>query len=105
MQDSTHLQKFNHKQALSADCCESAFEEYLSALANHANQTGFIFLNLIQQQTCRSSLEGGNGRNLLSYGVENLTAGSGSCSDFTLTDVANKLESSLSSLDQDCGLL
>ncbi|CAH1434029.1 unnamed protein product [Lactuca virosa] len=89
----------------STDCCESAFEEYLSALSKHTNQTGSIFLNLIQQQTCRSSLEGSNGRNLLSCGVEKLTSGSGSCSDFTLTDVANKLESSLSSLDQDCEVL
>lgn len=105
VQLSSDCKSANWDGFFSADCCESAFEEYLSALANHANQTGSIFLNLMQQQTCRSSLEGGNGRNLLSCGVENLTAGSGSCSDFTLADVANKLESSLSSLDQDCELL
>ncbi|KAK9063444.1 hypothetical protein SSX86_017314 [Deinandra increscens subsp. villosa] len=87
---------------LGSGCCESAFEEYLSALAIHANQTGSIFLNSSQQQSCRSSLEGSNGRNLLSCGVEKLAAGSGSCSDFSLTDVANKLESSLTGLDQDC---
>lgn len=90
---------------LDKECCESPFEEYLSALAKHANQTGSIFLNPIQQQSCRSSLEGSNGRNLLSCGVEKLTAHSGSCSGFTVTDVANKLESSLASLDQDCELL
>ncbi|KAI7725356.1 hypothetical protein M8C21_029704, partial [Ambrosia artemisiifolia] len=86
-------------------CCESAFEEYLSALAKHANQTGSIFLNSSQQQSCRSSLEGSNGKNLLSCGVEKLTAGAGSCSDFSLTDVASKLQSSLTALDQDCELL
>ncbi|KAL4568501.1 hypothetical protein LXL04_024114 [Taraxacum kok-saghyz] len=93
----------------STDCCESAFEEYLSALSKHTNQTGSIFLNMVQQQTCRSSLEGKNGRNLLSCGVEKLTAGSGSgsgsCSNFTVVDVANRLESPLSDLDQDCELL
>ncbi|GJT57953.1 probable LRR receptor-like serine/threonine-protein kinase [Tanacetum coccineum] len=87
---------------LENECCESSFEEYLSALAKHANQTGTIFINSRQQQSCRSSLEGSNGRNLLSCGVEKLASGTGSCSDFSLTDVADKLESSLTGLDQDC---
>lgn len=86
-------------------CCESSFEEYLSALAKHANQTGPIFLNSSQQLSCRSSLEGSNGRNLLSCGVGKLAAGEGGCSDFSLTDVANKLQSWLTGLDQDCQLL
>ncbi|KAJ9554414.1 hypothetical protein OSB04_018459 [Centaurea solstitialis] len=91
----------------SPECCESAFEEYLFALANHSNQTGSVFLNSTQQESCRSSLEGSNGRNLLSCGVEKLTAaaGSGSCSGFSLTDVGNELGSSLAGLDQDCELL
>ncbi|KAI3733524.1 hypothetical protein L6452_12967 [Arctium lappa] len=89
----------------SNECCESAFEEYLFALANRSNQTGSVFLNSSQQESCRSSLEGSNGRNLLSCGVEKLAAGSGGCSDFSLTDVANELESSLTGLDQDCEFL
>nr|XP_043610914.1 probable serine/threonine-protein kinase PBL22 [Erigeron canadensis] len=92
---------------IDSECCESPFEEYLSALSVHANQTqtGSIFLNSRQQQSCRSSLEGSNGRNLLNCGVEKLTSGLGSCSSFSLTDVANKLESSLTGLDQDCAVL
>ncbi|KVI05621.1 Protein kinase, catalytic domain-containing protein [Cynara cardunculus var. scolymus] len=86
----------------SSECCESAFEEYLFALANHSNQTGSVFLNSSQQESCRSLLEGSNGRNLLSCGVEKLAMGSGGCSDFSLNDVDNKLESSLTGLDQDC---
>ncbi|KAK1415727.1 hypothetical protein QVD17_31512 [Tagetes erecta] len=86
-------------------CCESPFEEYLSALARHTNQTGSIFLNSSEQQSCRASLEGSNGRNLLSCGVEKLAVGSGSCSGFSVADVANKLGSSLTGLDQDCELL
>ncbi|KAJ0763269.1 putative protein kinase RLK-Pelle-URK-2 family [Helianthus annuus] len=105
MQPSSSCGSANWDGFLDYGCCESAFEEYLSALARHANQTGSIFLNSSQQQSCRSSLEGSNGRNLLSCGVEKLAAGSGSCSDFSLTDVANKLQSSLTRLDQDCELL
>ncbi|KAM0014777.1 putative protein kinase RLK-Pelle-URK-2 family [Helianthus debilis subsp. tardiflorus] len=105
MQPSSSCGSANWDGFLDYGCCESVFEGYLSALARHANTTGTIFLNSSQQQSCRSSLEGTNGRNLLSCGVEKLAAGSGSCSDFSLTDVANKLQSSLTRLDQDCELL
>ncbi|KAI3730921.1 hypothetical protein L1987_62101 [Smallanthus sonchifolius] len=105
IQPSSSCGSTNWDGFLGYGCCESTFEKYLSALATHTNQTGLIFLNSTQQQSCRSSLEGSNGRNLLSCGVEKLAAGSGGCSDFSLSDVANKLESSLIGLDQDCELL
>ncbi|KAL8218926.1 hypothetical protein R6Q57_022299 [Mikania cordata] len=105
IQPSSSCESANWDGFLGYECCESAIEEYLSALAIHANQTGSVFLNSSQQQSCRPLLEGSNGRNLLSCGVEKLVTGSGSCSDFSLTDVANKLESWLTGLEQDCELL
>ncbi|KAD2803920.1 hypothetical protein E3N88_37297 [Mikania micrantha] len=105
IQPSSSCESANWDGFLGYECCESAFEEYLSALAIHANQTGSVFLNSSQQQSCRPLLEGSNGRNLLSCGVEKLVTGSGSCSDFSLTDVANKLQSWLTGLEQDCELL
>ncbi|XP_076900520.1 putative serine/threonine-protein kinase PBL21 [Bidens hawaiensis] len=105
IQQSSSCESGNWDGFLGYGCCESVFEEYLLALTKHANQTRPIFLNSSQQQSCRSSLEGSNGRNLLSCGVEKLAAGSGSCSDFSLTDVDNKLKSSLTGLEQDCELV
>ncbi|KAI3817549.1 hypothetical protein L1987_11344 [Smallanthus sonchifolius] len=57
IQPSSSCGSANWDGFLGYGCCESTFEEYLSALAKHANQTGSIFLNSSQQQSCRSSLE------------------------------------------------
>lgn len=105
IQPSSSCDSANWDGFFNSQCCEPVFEEYLFALAKHTNQTGSLFLNSTQQQSCRPSLEGSNGRNLLSCGVEKLASGLGSCSDFSLNDVANKLKISLAGLEQDCEVL
>ncbi|KAK2990843.1 hypothetical protein RJ640_016161 [Escallonia rubra] len=89
---------------LDNDCCGSAFNGYLHALGQRANETGEIFLNSTEQKVCLNSMKSNNGY-ILSCGIEKLTSGAGSCSDYSIKDVTNKLGYQLRSLDEDCKVL
>ncbi|KAK3041782.1 hypothetical protein RJ639_000298, partial [Escallonia herrerae] len=89
---------------LDNDCCGSAFNGYLHALGQRANETGEIFLNSTEQKVCLNSMKSNNGY-ILSCGIEKLTSGAGSCSDYSIKDVTNKLGYQLRSLGEDCKVL
>lgn len=94
----------NCMNGLLNNCCGLNFKEYLQSLARRTNQTGQIFLNATEQYDCLSSMNS-NGKNDYRCGIEKLTRGEGGCSDYTVTDVVNKLGSRLNSLSEDCKLL
>lgn len=88
---------------LNDSSCGTAFDAYLYALAQYANQTGKIYLNSTEQRNCLSrmnSLKDGN----FGCGFENLTTGAGGCSDLLVDDVRNKLGNELRILDENCQL-
>ncbi|XP_075091820.1 putative receptor-like protein kinase At5g18500 [Nicotiana tabacum] len=68
-----------------------------------ANETGQLDLNSTQQTNCLTKInEEGNGIVVFSCGIEILTRGGGSCSDFTVNDVNMKLADKLRSLTNNC---
>ncbi|XP_073130078.1 LRR receptor kinase SERK2-like isoform X2 [Henckelia pumila] len=79
---------------LTSDSCGSQFKRYLYGLANQANKTDNIFLNITRQKDCLNDV--------LSCGFDKLTSGAGGCSDYTVTDVVSNFGSALESLDQGC---
>ncbi|KAB2610258.1 LRR receptor-like serine/threonine-protein kinase [Pyrus ussuriensis x Pyrus communis] len=87
---------------LRKDCCTSAFNVYLYALGQHANQIGLIYLNSAEQGVCLASLKNLQ-KDVLDCGIEKLTSGAGGCSDFTVADVTNRLGDKLKSLEGNCG--
>ncbi|KAG8366147.1 hypothetical protein BUALT_Bualt17G0045700 [Buddleja alternifolia] len=82
---------------LTNNSCRSPFERYLYSLSKKANKTGEIFLNITEQKYCTSS-----DKYVLSCGIERLSSGNGGCSDYSVTNVVNKLGSSLENLDENC---
>ncbi|KAA8529559.1 hypothetical protein F0562_033642 [Nyssa sinensis] len=89
---------------LNNSCCGLAFNSYLYALGQRANQTNHIFLNSTEQNDCLASMKSMEG-DVLSCGFEKLISGAGGCSDYSVTDVVNKLGHRLQSLSEDCNLL
>ncbi|XP_038693657.1 probable LRR receptor-like serine/threonine-protein kinase RKF3 [Tripterygium wilfordii] len=85
-------------------CCGEAFDAYLYALAQRANQTRRIYLNSKQQQNCIASMKAMD-KDIDICGIEKLTGGAGGCSSYTTTDVFTNLGDRLRDLGDDCGLL
>ncbi|KAL7171458.1 hypothetical protein ACSBR2_036166 [Camellia fascicularis] len=86
---------------LNDNCCGNAFDGYLHALAQRANQTGQIFLNSTGQIQCLLSMKSVEG-NVLNCGIEKLSSGAGGCSDYSVPDVVNNLGNRLTTFDEDC---
>ncbi|XAR65057.1 Non-specific serine/threonine protein kinase [Bertholletia excelsa] len=89
---------------LKGNCCQPAFDSYLYGLGKRANQTGEIFLNSTQQIGCLPLLRSTEG-DVMKCGIEKLSSGGGGCSDYTVTDVVNKLGKKLRTLHENCELL
>ncbi|KAA8533137.1 hypothetical protein F0562_033330 [Nyssa sinensis] len=89
---------------LTDNCCGGAFNGYLYALGQRANQTGHIFLNSTERLDCLDSMKRIEG-DVSSCSFEKLTSGAGDCSDYSVTDVVNNLGNGLTSLGEDCKLL
>ncbi|XP_028794854.1 receptor-like protein kinase HERK 1 [Neltuma alba] len=78
-------------------CCDGLdFNAYLYASGMSANQSGKIYLNSSEQETCLASM------NIKGCGVEKLRTGAGGCSDLSVIDVMDKLGEKLRRLDEDC---
>lgn len=86
---------------LRKNCCASAFNDYLYALGQRANQTGKIYLNSAEQGSCLASMKDLQ-KNVFGCGIEKLTSGAGGCSDFSVADVTNRLGDKLKSLEGNC---
>ncbi|KAF3431291.1 hypothetical protein FNV43_RR26021 [Rhamnella rubrinervis] len=85
-------------------CCGEAFDDYLYALARRANQTQKLFLNSTEQKNCLLIMKSAE-EDVLGCGIEKLTSGASSCSDYTIIDVVNNLGNTLKKFDEDCNLL
>ncbi|KAK3018285.1 hypothetical protein RJ639_003553 [Escallonia herrerae] len=81
---------------LNNNCCGGAFDEYLYALAQRANQTGQVFLDSTDQRNCLTTLKSEETDNM-GCGIEKLTSGSGECSDFSVNEVNDRLGKELRS--------
>ncbi|KAL3511271.1 hypothetical protein ACH5RR_030672 [Cinchona calisaya] len=81
---------------LTNNCFEVPFKEYLNGLAQRANQTGQIFLNSTQQNDCLSSIKNVD-KEVFSSGIQKLTGGIGGCSNYSVTDVDNKIGNQVNS--------
>ncbi|KAK7316427.1 hypothetical protein VNO77_35454 [Canavalia gladiata] len=88
---------------LHSKCCGAAFDAYLYALGQHANQTGKVFLDSTEHRICLSGIKSFKD-DIFGCGIENLTSGAGGCSDFLVVDVRNKLRNMLRSLEENCQL-
>ncbi|KAK3033574.1 hypothetical protein RJ639_032422 [Escallonia herrerae] len=86
---------------LNNNCCGGAFDEYLYALAQRANQTGQVFLDSTDQRNCLTTLKSEEA-DIMGCGIEKLTSGSGDCSDFSVNDVNDRLGNELRSLKENC---
>ncbi|XP_059624723.1 leucine-rich repeat receptor-like serine/threonine-protein kinase At2g14510 [Cornus florida] len=84
-------------------CCGGAFQEYLYALGQRANQTGQIYLDSTEQSNCLNTKHFED--NVLSCGIEKLTSGGGGCSGFSINDVHHRLRDNLRSLKEKCELV
>lgn len=82
-------------------CCNSVFEKYLYALGQRANQTGNLFLNSSEQNSCLNLMKRFE-EDVFGCGIEKLTSGAGACSDYTVADVTNKLGDQLTSFNENC---
>ncbi|XP_039068818.1 probable receptor-like protein kinase At2g39360 [Hibiscus syriacus] len=89
---------------IDAGCCGGAFEEYIHALGRRANLTKAIYLNTTQQNNCLAAMEIFE-KDVYSCGIQKLTSGAGGCSDYTITDVIDKMGDRLRSLQEDCRVL
>ncbi|KAL3501202.1 hypothetical protein ACH5RR_035651 [Cinchona calisaya] len=89
---------------LTNNCCGIPFRGYLYGLAERANQTGQIFLNSTDQNDCLSSMKN-NDKDVFICGIQKLTKGLGGCSEYSVTDVDNKLGNRLNRLHESCKLL
>ncbi|GLT87223.1 hypothetical protein SLE2022_053180 [Rubroshorea leprosula] len=78
-------------------CCGGAFDEYLYALGRQANLTGGMYLNLTEEENCMTLM-----RNVSGCGIERLTSGPGGCSNYTVSDVVNKLGDGFGNFHNDC---
>lgn len=86
---------------LEKNCCGAAFDRYLYALGLRANQTRQIYLNSGEQNDCLTSMERFKG-DVFGCGIEKLTSGGGSCSDFNVTDVNSKMGENLKRFSENC---
>lgn len=82
-------------------CCRVGFDDYLYALGRRANLTGVIFLNSTEQMSCLKSIKEFDNM-VFGCGIEKLTSGAGGCSDYTATDIVNKLGNRLNKLAENC---
>ncbi|XP_048433591.1 proline-rich receptor-like protein kinase PERK3 [Pyrus x bretschneideri] len=87
---------------LHKDCCASAFNDYLYALGQRANQTGLIYLDSAEQGVCLASMKNLQ-KDVFGCGIEKLTSGAGGCSDFSVAEVRNRLGDKLKGLERKCG--
>ncbi|KAJ0053307.1 hypothetical protein Pint_02681 [Pistacia integerrima] len=86
---------------LQKNCCGSSFQRYLNALGLRANQTGQIFLNSSEQNSCLTSMKAFEA-DVFSCGIEKLTSGAGGCSDYSVGDVIHHLGHELKSFSEHC---
>ncbi|XP_031256886.1 probable LRR receptor-like serine/threonine-protein kinase MEE39 [Pistacia vera] len=86
---------------LQKNCCGSSFQRYLNALGLRANQTGQIFLNSSEQNSCLTSMKAFEA-DVFSCGIEKLTSGAGGCSDYSVGDVIHHLGNELKSFSEHC---
>ncbi|KAK2994085.1 hypothetical protein RJ640_024349 [Escallonia rubra] len=86
---------------LNNNCCGGAFDEYLYALAQRANQTGQVFLDSTDQRNCLTTLKSEEA-DIMGCGIEKLTSGGGDCSDFSVNDANDRLGNELRSLKENC---
>lgn len=101
----SNLKAGNWDGFLNDSFCGKPFVRYIYSLGRRANQTGLIFLNATEQNNCLYSFETEE-KDVFSCGIERLTSGLyGECSDYSVTDVVNKLGSRLKSFGEDCKLL
>ncbi|KAL2559745.1 nodulation receptor kinase-like [Forsythia ovata] len=101
----SNLNAGNWDEFLNDSLCATPFVRYMYSLGRRANQTRLIFLNKTEQKDCMDTLKSEE-KNVFSCGIEKLTRGSpGGCSDYSVTDVVNKLGSTLKSLGENCKLL
>ncbi|KAF9604080.1 hypothetical protein IFM89_002755 [Coptis chinensis] len=89
---------------LPSKCCVEGFDGYLYVLSQRANHTGLIYFDATEQRNCLLSLIGYE-KNIMACGFERLQTGGGGCSDFSVTDVVDKLGGELRSLEEDCRVL
>ncbi|KAI6700661.1 hypothetical protein NL676_014985 [Syzygium grande] len=86
---------------LEKNCCGAALDRYLYALGLRANQTRQIYLNSGEQNDCLTSMERFKG-DVFGCGIEKLTSGGGSCSNFNVTDVNSKMGENLKRFSENC---
>ncbi|CAI9092891.1 OLC1v1028249C1 [Oldenlandia corymbosa var. corymbosa] len=89
---------------LSSNCCGNSFKGYLYGLAERTNKTGKVFLNSTEQNGCLSSMKN-NEEDVFNCGIQRLTNGFGGCSDYSSTDVVDKLGNKFNSLKEGCKML
>ncbi|KAL9458448.1 hypothetical protein AB3S75_007334 [Citrus x aurantiifolia] len=85
-------------------CCDSAFQKYLYALGQRANQTGNIYLNSSEQRSCLTSMKRLE-EDAFACRIEKLTSGAGACSNYSVADVSKMLGNKLTKLNENCKLV
>lgn len=98
------LVKENWGGFLKNDCCGPPFQGYLRALAHRANQTGEVYLDSLEQESCLTSMRSAD-VDIFTCGIGRLTSGAGGCSDYSVADVVSKLGNSLKNFSDGCKLL
>ncbi|KAL3526433.1 hypothetical protein ACH5RR_011089 [Cinchona calisaya] len=86
---------------LNKTCSGEAFQDYLYALGMRANRTGQIYLSLMDQRNCFIRISSSD-VDILDCGTEKLTMNRGGCSNFSVTDVTDRLGSSIRNLKDKC---
>ncbi|KAB2090882.1 hypothetical protein ES319_A03G152800v1 [Gossypium barbadense] len=89
---------------IDSSCCGGAFEQYLLALGRRASLTKAIYLNSTQQSNCLSAMASFE-KDVYGCGIQKLTSGASSCSDYTVTNVINKLGDRFQNFQEDCKVL
>lgn len=89
---------------INSSCCGGAFEQYLLALGRQASLTNVIYLNSTQQSNCLTAIASFE-KDVYGCGIKKLTNGAGGCSDYTVTDVIDKLGDRFRNLQEDCMVL
>lgn len=86
---------------ISSSCCREAFDDYLYAVGRRLNLTGDIFLNSTEQINCLNFMKTFD-KDGSSCRISKLTSGEGGCSNYTVSNVVNKLGNRLKNLDEGC---
>ncbi|XP_040944283.1 probable receptor-like protein kinase At5g18500 [Gossypium hirsutum] len=89
---------------INSSCCGGAFEQYLLALGRRASLTNAIYLNSTQQSNCLTAMASFE-KDVYGCGIQKLTSGASSCSDYTITDVIDKLGDRFRNFQEDCKVL